>query len=82
MAVIVYWKRNERGNMYAKCPKDKSHETFTTSAHVQQVWEVDKTGDWISTVDDCVEVAEEPTFENVWYCATCHSKAVFVDDEK
>ena len=53
-----------------RCPKC-GHMEFTTTAHVMQEWLVDKHGDFISAVADCLEVTHTPDDGNIWECAKC-----------
>ena len=53
-----------------RCPKC-GHTEFTTTAHVMQEWLVDKHGDFISSVADCLEVTSDPDDANLWTCARC-----------
>ena len=53
-----------------RCPKC-GHAEFTTTAHVMQEWLVNKHGDFISAVADCLEVTHGPDDGNLWECARC-----------
>ena len=53
-----------------RCPKCGC-ETFYVTAHVVQDWKVDKDGEYIETVEDCVEVAHFPDDMDIWSCANC-----------
>ena len=41
------------------CPKC-GNNIFITSAHVMQDWEVDAEGNYLDTVNGCVQVDQEP----------------------
>ena len=64
--------------MKATCPKDKTHKTFVTVAHVTQDWIVDEHGNFIEEVKT-VEVIEPPNVDNIWTCATCGEEAIVED---
>ena len=53
-----------------RCPKCRA-ETFYVSAHVVQDWKVNKYGDWVETLDDCVAVTHFADDEDIWECANC-----------
>lgn len=53
-----------------RCPRCGS-ESFYVSAHVVQDWIVDSCGDYLKTVDDCVEVVHFPQDDDLWECAKC-----------
>ncbi|MDA1674754.1 hypothetical protein [Bacillus cereus group sp. TH152-1LC] len=61
--------------MKAVCPKNKNHKEFITTAHVVQEWKVDAEGDWLKTVDNCVQVTHKPNRDDVWTCAVCGAEA-------
>lgn len=53
-----------------KCPKC-GNETFYVTAHIVQDWEVDSCGDYLKTVEDCVEVTHFPQDDDLWECTGC-----------
>ena len=53
-----------------KCPKC-GHDAFYVTAHVTQDWMVDCNGDFLSVIDDCVEVAHFPNDDDLWECTKC-----------
>lgn len=53
-----------------RCPKCGC-EIFYVSAHVVQDWKVDRNGDFIEIIDDCVEIAHYPDDMDIWDCANC-----------
>lgn len=53
-----------------RCPKC-GHDVFYVSAHVIQDWIVDHNGNFLETIDDCVEVTHFPTDDDLWECAKC-----------
>ena len=53
-----------------RCPKCGG-DRFIITAHVIQDWEVDEHGNWISTVNDCVEVTHFPDDDDCWECSVC-----------
>lgn len=62
----------------AICPKNKTHKTFHTVAHVQELWEVDQNGEYNHTVES-LETTVPPDTGNIWNCATCGAEAIFED---
>lgn len=61
------------------CPKCGCKE-FTTTAHVMQEWKVDGEGNFIETVDPCLQVDHYPDPDNIWTCCRCGSEAVEEND--
>ena len=57
------------------CPKCGCKE-FITTAHVMQEWKVDGEGNFIETVDSCLQVDYYPDPDNIWTCCRCGSEAV------
>lgn len=53
-----------------KCPKCGA-ETFYVTAHVTQDWKVNKFGDFVEIVDDCIEVTHFADDIDIWSCANC-----------
>ena len=53
-----------------RCPKCGC-EIFYVTAHVVQDWKVDANGDYIETMEDCIEVAHFPDDMDIWSCANC-----------
>jgi len=64
------------------CPEDPEHNEFHTTAHVMQDWAVDRKGNWISTIDDCLQVTHGPDKDNGWACAVCGAAAKYKKDEE
>lgn len=56
------------------CPNNPEHRTFVTTVVTCQAWVVDENGDWLETLDDCVDYIP-PCAETVWECVECGSKA-------
>ena len=50
--------------------------TFVTTAHVMQDWEVTADGDYVSTIQDCLEVTHKPNDGNIWTCKKCGAEAI------
>lgn len=61
--------------MSKKCPRCGYVKEFYVSAHVVQDWKVDGDGNFIKSVNDCIEVAHFPNNEDIWECANCHHSA-------
>lgn len=57
-----------------KCPKCGAG-MFCVTAHVVQGWKVDEYGEFIETIDDCVEVAHFPDDDDLWECIVCGHNA-------
>ena len=68
--------------MIARCPNNRKHGSFRTTAHVMQLWQVDETGEFQKELDPCLQVSYGPDPDNYWYCTQCEAKAEFVDDEE
>lgn len=62
--------------MIAICPNNTSHKEFGTTAHVTQDWKVDEEGNFLESINDCLEVTRGPNVENTWTCYTCGAEAV------
>lgn len=62
--------------MKVKCPNDKNHKRFATTAHVMQEWEVDENGNFESVINDCLEVTHSPNLDNIWRCLECGAEAI------
>ncbi len=56
--------------MEATCPRNPEHSRFATVAHVVELWEVTKSGDWLSTLDT-LETSASPNRDNNWECLDC-----------
>lgn len=63
------------------CPKCGGQE-FSTTAHVMQDWVVNQCGEFLRTLDDCLEVDVYPDNGNVWTCTKCGAEAVLVAEEE
>lgn len=61
--------------MKATCPNNWKHEEFHVSAHVVQDWKVDAEGNWLETIDECVEVTHKINQDSIWTCSTCGAEA-------
>lgn len=60
--------------MKATCPNNCPNPRFHTTAHVQEQWEVDETGEYIKTIG-CLDITHEPNPDNRWTCAHCGAEA-------
>ena len=54
-----------------RCPKCGA-EIFYVTAHVTQDWKVNRFGDFVEIVDDCIEVTHYPDDADIWGCANCN----------
>ena len=61
--------------MKAICPTSPDHKTFSTTAHVSQLWEVDESGDFLNVIEDCLDVSHRPDSGNLWECQICGAEA-------
>lgn len=61
--------------MKKKCP-ECGGETFYVSALVTQDWKMDYNGDYLETMDDCIDVTHYPCDDDVWDCANCSYSAI------
>ena len=50
------------------CPNSPKHNRFSTTAHVMQDWLVDKDGEFVKCLDQCVQVDNEPEYGNTFTC--------------
>ena len=66
--------------MIAICPNDKTHDKFTTTAHVVEEWRVDKHGDFIE-VTQSLETTHAPDHGNIWFCDVCGEEALHMEKE-
>ena len=57
-----------------KCPKC-GNETFYVTAHVTQDWKVDKDGEFMEVIEDCVDVMHFPDDWDMWTCTNCGHEA-------
>jgi hypothetical protein len=55
----------------ATCPNDPSHDRFATSAHVAQLWQVNRSGAFEQLLDECTDVTHAPESGNLWECLVC-----------
>ena len=60
----------EADNQTYRCPKCGA-ENFEVTAHVTQDWKVDGYGNFLESLEDCVEVTHYPDDEDMWTCANC-----------
>ena len=49
------------------CPKCGGNE-FITTAHVMQDWKVNASGNYLETINGCVQVDRNPDPDNIWTC--------------
>lgn len=61
------------------CPNNKEHKEFATTAHVTQEWKVDDSGEFIETINDCLEVTHTPDRDDCWNCTVCGAEAKVFD---
>ena len=59
------------------CP-NMCDANFITTAHVMQDWEVNSYGDYVKTINDCLQVTHKPDDDNIWSCSKCSAEAVIV----
>jgi len=55
------------------CPKNAKHNRFVTTAHVMQDWIIDKDGNFVRCLNECVLVDKGPEKGNYFTCI-CKSK--------
>lgn len=63
-----------------KCPKCGGIK-FRATAHVTQDWEVDRNGNFVKSLNDCVEVTHFPDNDDIWDCANCGYSAAGIEFE-
>lgn len=44
---------------------------FSVTVHVTQDWAVDEDGNWLETIQDCLEVTHFPNDDDEWDCIKC-----------
>ena len=57
-----------------RCPQC-GFQKFIVTAHVTQDWCVDEDGDFMTCLQNCVEVTHKPDDEDLWECVFCGFKA-------
>lgn len=59
------------------CPNNHNHKEFSVTAHVTQQWKVCENGEFIETLDNCIEVTHGPNAHDfIFTCIDCGSKGV------
>ncbi len=53
-----------------RCPRCGA-QTFCVTAHVTQDWVVDENGDFLQSLNDCLEVTHFPDDDDIWDCNNC-----------
>ena len=53
-----------------RCPRCGA-QAFCVTAHVTQDWVVDAHGDFIQSLNDCLEVTHFPDDDDIWDCNNC-----------
>lgn len=66
----------------AVCINHPEHDRFRATAKVSQDWEIDKSGNKIKLIDDCLQVDHFPDAGDDWECAICHGPVKFVEKEE
>lgn len=61
--------------MKAVCPNNPEHKTFLTTAHVQELWEVDSNGNFERVVET-IQTVHQPDPDNEWTCSECDAQAI------
>ena len=46
-------------------------KSFCATAHVTQDWELDETGTFVKSLNDCIEVTHFPGMDDLWDCKEC-----------
>lgn len=58
-----------------RCP-ECGGKRFVVTAHVTQDWVVDEFGNYIKTIEDCIEVTHRPDSDDLWECFECGYSAI------
>ena len=66
--------------MKAICPNNENHKEFVTSVNVVADWKIDSKGNYLESLDDCVELIEGPNQYNTWECIECGANAIFIEE--
>jgi len=62
-------------NLNITCPTDPEHNSFETTATVLESWEVDREGNWQTTLS-ALETVHGPDPDNIFTCLICDTVAV------
>jgi hypothetical protein len=58
-----------------ECPRDPNHNRFYVHAHVEQLWIVNPTGEFVEVVKDCNTI-QLPHEDAIWSCVECGAPAL------
>jgi len=64
--------------MKATCPNGCENTTYSTTVHVQELWEVNESGDWVETLEN-LDISFPPSPDNLWFCRKCGAKATVTE---
>ena len=56
------------------CPNHPEHKIFVTMVMTCQMWAVNENGEWLETLDDCIDYIP-PSAKSVWECVECGAEA-------
>ncbi len=65
--------------MKITCTSNPKHKRFYTTVHITQGWEVDSNGNFIDTIQTCIDVIRKPNIEHLYECMECAEDAVAED---
>lgn len=57
------------------CPNSPDHKLFVASVEVHQLWVIDENGEFVESLNDCLNVIRGPDPEMYWECLECGSEA-------
>lgn len=57
------------------CKKDPTHNRFSVTAHVSELWEVDENGDYVEVITT-LDTVHRPNSTDQFMCIECDSEAI------
>lgn len=57
------------------CPNG-CDSNFSTVGHVMQEWEVNAYGEFVSVIDDCIQITHGANRDNIWTCRNCGAEGI------
>ena len=66
--------------MRAVCPTNPEHKMFETTAHVQELWQVNERGEFQKAIY-ALGVTAVPDHNNTWICCTCGAEALHIKED-
>lgn len=57
------------------CPHNPEHRLFVASAEVHQLWVIDENGNFVESLNNCLNIIKGPDPEMYWECLECGEEA-------